>query len=145
FDCAECHKYHGGDAHLSFPESSLGTHYREVPASATSSNTPSIRLASFQAAPSATPAFTGASTCASAGCHGATSEKSAVWQTSFTTWASRDPHTEAFSVLWTFRGREMTQLLSQSAETLSDRQHLQTLEHRCVGCHATPAPDSSAN
>jgi hypothetical protein len=72
-------------------------------------------------------------------------EKPPTWQTSFTAWASRDPHSEAFNVLWTFRGREMTRQLSQRAEQLTDHQHLQALEQRCVGCHATPAPDSSAN
>jgi hypothetical protein len=166
FDCAACHNYHGNDHSLplpkeegqskaaslrSFPGSPLGTHYRDAPASVTLPNTPTIRLASFQPPPTSTPAFTGVSTCTSTGCHGAINEKSSVredstaWQTSFTTWASIDPHSEAFNVLWTVRGREMTRLLEQSADPLTDRQHLQTLEQRCLGCHATPPPERSTS
>jgi len=110
-----------------------------------SQSTPTIRLASFKAAPSKTPTFTGASTCASAGCHGDAKATSPRWQIAFAQWANRDPHAQAYEVLWTFRGREMTRLLSQKSEPLNDVQHSHALEQHCIGCHATPAPQSEAS
>ena len=73
--------------------------------------------------------FLGAATCASAGCHGERSAAHAAWQTAFTTWIDRDPHVQAYDVLWTFRGREMTRLLSprpasgEQPQPLTDEQH----------------------
>ncbi|HEY2410951.1 MAG TPA: multiheme c-type cytochrome [Pirellulaceae bacterium] len=146
FDCAECHKYHGGDTHVSsFPGSPLGTHHPEAPASSAPPSISTIRLASFSAASLNAQAFAGASTCTSTGCHGNANANSPAWQSAFDVWASRDPHAEAFNVLWTFRGREMTRQLSQLLEPLTDHQHLLALEQRCIGCHATPAPEAPAD
>jgi hypothetical protein len=152
FDCAECHKYHGGDSHVgqassppsspSFPGSSLGTHHPEAPASSANlvTKTPAIRLASFQSAPRSPTPFTGTSYCVSSGCHGNSQSNSPAWQTVFTAWSTRDPHAQAFEVLWTTRGREMTRLLSSQTENLTDAEHFQAIEQRCIGCHATPPP-----
>src|SRR5262249_22395075 len=112
-DCAECHKYHGGDANLHLPPSSpasaVQTRERGVPASITPATLLQIpiRLVSL-AAPQK---FVGAWSCASAGCHGDVRRGGPEWRSAFTTWATIDPHAQAFEVLWTFRGREMTRLL----------------------------------
>lgn len=151
FDCAECHKYHGGDAHVGqasslpssnlLPASSLGTHLPEAPASsALRAASPVIRLASFASVASINPPFTGVSSCASVGCHGDSRSNSPAWKTAVTTWASRSPHAQAFEVLWTNRGREMTRLLSGQSAALTDAEHFQATEQRCIGCHATPPP-----
>jgi hypothetical protein len=154
-DCAECHKYHGGDANLhslsSFRESPLGTRQRAVPASFTPETLrpPQIRLVSLAASHK----FVGAWSCASAGCHGDVRGGGPEWRSAFTTWATVDPHAQAFEVLWTFRGREMTRLLDgrsksdaeiNEKELLSDAEHFQSLQRRCIGCHCTPTPHGSA-
>jgi hypothetical protein len=101
-------------------------------------------LVSFQPVP-ATPAhlWLGAESCAASGCHGDARPGALPWQNAFLTWLSRDPHAQAYEVLWTFRGREMTRLLStrtdgKAQQPLSDNDHLQVLKDRCLGCHATP-------
>src|SRR5207237_71153 len=117
------------------------------PASLPSLNAP-IRLAAF--APPERP-FVGASSCSSAGCHGDARPGAPHWQTAFTTWATRDPHAQAYDVLWTHRAREMTRLLSPRAtdatqpSPLTDERHFAALQQRCLGCHATPVADSYPN
>src|SRR5262245_24371812 len=155
YDCAECHKYHGGDANLhslpSLRASSLKTRGREASVFFTppTSFQPLIRQVSLAASQK----FVGAWSCASAGCHGDVRGGGPEWRSALTTWATVDPHAQAFEVLWTFRGREMTRLLdgrpaggSESAEKepLSDAEHFQLLQRRCIGCHATPSPHGSA-
>jgi Cytochrome c554 and c-prime len=149
-DCAECHAYHGGDAHLgralSFPGSSLGTRYPEAPASPPIPDFLNIHFASFNAMDSRSSTFVGAASCASAGCHGDSRPDTPAWRSAFTTWANRDPHAQAYNVLWTYRAREMTRLLDPAGirtEPLSDAAHFGMLQKRCLGCHATPAPDES--
>src|SRR5439155_544553 len=126
---AECHRYHGGDATLRnhpFPRSTLGTHYPEAPASFVAApvgrggaSRSSIRLVSLATAQT----FVGVWSCASAGCHGEPRDGRPEWKTSFTIWAEVDPHAQAFEVLWTFRGREMTRLLSGRDEALPETEH----------------------
>jgi cytochrome c554/c'-like protein len=143
--CAECHLYHGGDAKLktahsvselhSLPGSSLGTPFPEAPASSAVVRSVSLTTAKENH-------YVGASSCASSGCHGDAREKSLLWQKAFTIWASDGPHSQAYEVLWTVRGREMTRRLSQSdaaAAAWTDDQHRAAIEQRCLGCHATPS------
>jgi len=174
-DCAECHLYHGRDAatvgHLWFPGSSLGTHDPEAPALSAarkdvdSRSTDQRGRASGQLRPredpgtqathfvshlaeaeSLSPRFLGARTCSSSGCHGDVQRNAPVWRSAFTTWLDRDPHVQAYDVLWTFRGREMTRLLDprpangEQPQPLTDEQHAQALQLRCIACHATPSP-----
>jgi Cytochrome c7 and related cytochrome c/Cytochrome c554 and c-prime len=141
-DCAECHAYHGGDTTLSFPGSSLGTHHPKAPASASLSTRLVVHFTSL-AEPM--PQYVGASSCASAGCHGDVRQEVPPWRTALTTWAAKDPHAGAYDVLWTVRAREMTRLLSPDKQSLDDNQHLAMLKQRCIGCHATPASDNRAD
>jgi hypothetical protein len=56
---------------------------------------------------------------------------------------------QAYEVLWTFRSREMTRLLAEPRpgearpSALSDEQHHEVLQRRCMGCHATPLADAN--
>lgn len=147
FDCAECHTYHGGDHKLnsslrsaSYSESTRETPDRKALAAPALPNQSLLQLVSFQPPIQDTATFTSVASCASSGCHGNIRPDSQPWQTAFHTWASHDPHAQAFEVLWTYRGREMTRLLSGQSEQLTDTQHSQALDHRCIGCHATPPP-----
>jgi len=110
-----------------------------------------LRLASFteeaaSAAADSASHFVGASTCASVGCHGDARPGGLWWRTSLTKFFASDPHAQANDVLWTFRGREMTRLLANPSKTdgqLSDTEHFETIQQRCIGCHATPLPQGA--
>lgn len=147
FDCAECHKYHGGDHHIGEVSLSQTTRVKSKPLSTVFASVqakPILQLVSFKGPADNKPAFVGTASCVSAGCHGDPREDSPKWRTAFTTWASRGPHSQAYDVLWTQRGREMTRLLSGHTEPLTDAAHSQALEQRCVGCHATPPPANAS-
>jgi hypothetical protein len=81
------------------------------------------------------------------GCHGDVQPKATAWQTSLTRFFASDPHAQAYDVLWTFRGLEMTRLLAATTKTdeqqLSGSAHFQVVQQRCIGCHATPLPEGS--
>jgi hypothetical protein len=155
YDCAECHLYHGGDAKLkvpksppalhSFPGSSLGTRYPEAVAAAAVVRPVSLVTAKDNR-------YVGASACASSGCHGDARQQSPLWQKAFTIWASDGPHSQAYEVLWTVRGREMTRRLTQASaieqsidSAWSDDQHRAAIEQRCLGCHATPGGQQASS
>jgi hypothetical protein len=162
-DCAECHAYHGRDPHMQpvamtnlFPRSPLEKHVPghpllgSSPASASVANP--IRDFTFTSLTLPTPNLIGPATCASSGCHGDSRTGTPAWKSAFSSWLSRDPHAQAFNVLWTFRSREMTRLLdrpraasvsasSRSRELLSGAEHFQFIQDRCIGCHATPSPE----
>jgi predicted CXXCH cytochrome family protein len=146
FDCAECHAYHRRNPEHSFPASSLRTHYHAVPASPAPQHRPRMRQASFQR--TANPEWLGASSCASAGCHGDVRGDAPHWRSALAMWAANDPHAQAFDVLWTVRAREMTRLLhsrppdAPAPPQLSDADHIANLNERCIGCHATPNQES---
>jgi hypothetical protein len=169
-DCAECHNYHGGDTVLQGSGigvqggQGIGDRGQEI------DNAQQISLVSFTEALESKSSYVGAWSCASAGCHGDVRGGGPEWRSAFITWATVDPHAQAFEVLWTFRGREMTRLLKggkapgsgsrvqQSEETgdrkqateetarqLSDEEHFDVLQRRCIGCHATPSSHGSAS
>jgi hypothetical protein len=163
-DCAECHTYHGGDAHAGVRSQESGVGSQEpgvstqqtspsLPLSLSPTLAPPLRLVSLVQSPRTV----GASSCSSAGCHGDTRPDAPHWQTAFSIWAARDPHAQAYDVLWTHRGREMTRLLSRPplplgegrgegrGLPLTDAQHFAALQQRCLGCHSTPSDDSKNN
>jgi predicted CXXCH cytochrome family protein len=135
-DCAECHAYHGrdrvGPSGPTGPESQVDVLLKAS----------TIRQVSLNAA---TP-LVGAGGCASANCHGSADASAAVWQKSFTTWVARDPHAQAYSVLLSYRSREMTRQLAGREVGLGETEHLQALQDRCTNCHAmTSESTTSAN
>jgi hypothetical protein len=84
----------------------------------------------------------GAASCADAGCHGHARQALPAWQSAFNTWISRDPHAQAYDVLWTMRGRQMTRVLGGFDATTEDG-HRQVVQQRCIGCHSTTAADTA--
>ncbi len=191
YDCSECHRYHGGDAAVE------GSGFRAPPEGWSQGSAAGrvrgsgfrvqketggrgqgagdrqwLSLVSLAPAADAKARYVGAWSCASAGCHGDVRGGGPEWRSAFTTWATVDPHAQAFEVLWTFRGREMTRLLEgkrvqgsgfrvQQAENnetrrqrdkeaqnddgqLSDAEHFAVLQRRCIGCHATPSSRGSS-
>jgi Cytochrome c7 and related cytochrome c/Cytochrome c554 and c-prime len=141
-DCVECHNYHGGDARSLLPRASLGTP-SAVPALSTPAVAAEIRLTNFMALAPTASVLVGSSSCAASGCHGSVDVNAPVWQTAFTKWAASDPHARAYDVLWTFRAREMTRLLSSANQRVGEHEHLMLLKQRCIGCHSTEAADES--
>lgn len=159
-DCAECHRYHHASEAATTPpkvaseaptaESQTSNAERQKVSPFESNLRPSLlslKLVSHRAdLRSSVPSLVGAASCAASGCHGDPRPGATHSASAFQTWLTRDPHARAYDVLWTFRGREMTRLLSpgESKSTaliehqLSDQQHRQVLEQKCVGCHATP-------
>jgi hypothetical protein len=165
-DCAECHLYHGRDHTADSTRSSGPTtsspasqvrvsddafplERSERPTSLRTFFTSTLQPATSIAA--SPPNWIGISSCAATGCHGDARSGAPAWRSALATWTARDPHAQAYEVLWTFRGREMTRLLSPSPTTgvaqpaLNDDQHFQVLEQRCVGCHATPPAHEGAS
>jgi hypothetical protein len=138
-DCAECHKYHGGDHALTAtPLNALKAKPTIALLAVNSTRLPlAIRPVSLKKQVEAT--FVGAATCASSGCHGDVHGTATNWKNAFTSFEAEDPHAQAYEVLWTARSREMTRLLERK-QTLTDKEHLAALEQRCIGCHATPVP-----
>ncbi|HZN35591.1 MAG TPA: hypothetical protein VFB80_17300, partial [Pirellulaceae bacterium] len=75
--------------------------------------------------------------CSASGCHGDARAGAPPWRSAQAVWLAADPHASAYDVLWTFRGREITRRLAQPTGALTDEQHRQAIEQRCIGCHAT--------
>jgi hypothetical protein len=140
-DCAECHLYHGRDAHLQ-PSRPGG------PAGNGPDRKVGVRSVAFQPARSGgaeAPGFLGAQSCAATGCHGDVRHNPPSWASAFNTWLGRDPHVHAYDLLWTHRSRQITRLLSQQPRgAISDSEHSQLLERHCIGCHATPAAGNAS-
>jgi hypothetical protein len=169
YDCAECHNYHDRDkvigvkpttTTLPLPKSNVSarnTHRGEAAVAAKGHLPFQVRLASFAGQATGDPGaskpvageagFVGAGTCGSVGCHGDSQPDAPTWRTSLMKFFSNDPHAQAYDVLWTDRGREMTRLLAEprTKDQLSDARHLQEIQRLCIGCHATPPGHTVAN
>jgi len=154
FDCAECHRYHSfpESALGSFPGSSLGTQLPEAPASSAGPLVRPVSLVTQAVVGSANhshPDITRLASCAAAGCHGDARPGAPAWRSALSTWLARDPHAQAYEVLWTFRAREMTRQLAprdaggEAPAALDDEAHQRALQKRCLNCHATAATDRS--
>ena len=77
----------------------------------------------------------GAGSCTSSGCHAAAVEGHAAWQSSYTVWATRDPHARAERVLHEPLAARIVELLA-----IRDPSHPVVPAHEhtaCIGCHAT--------
>ena len=80
-------------------------------------------------------AVLGAGSCTSSGCHAAAVEGHAAWQSSYTVWATRDPHARAERVLHEPLAARIVALLAAR-----DPAHAPVPAHQhtaCIGCHAT--------
>lgn len=148
-DCAECHLYHGRD-HVAPAVKSPAQSSRTAagPVLTRTFFTSALQPAKGESARHAN--RIGVSSCTATNCHGDATPGASTWRYAFATWLASDPHAQAYDVLWTFRAREMTRLLSPPSGMESDRQplsdavHFQVLEQSCVGCHATPLADREA-
>lgn len=80
-------------------------------------------------------ALLGAGSCTSSGCHAAAVEGHAAWQSSYTVWATRDPHARAERVLHEPLAARIVALLAARDPS---RPAVPAHEHAaCIGCHAT--------
>ena len=80
-------------------------------------------------------ALLGAGSCTSSGCHASAVEGHAAWQSSYTVWATRDPHTRAERVLHEPLAAQIVTLLAARDPS---RPMVPAHEHTaCIGCHAT--------
>jgi hypothetical protein len=76
----------------------------------------------------------GVSSCASAGCHAAAEAGHAPWQSAFTVWATRDPHSQAHRAL---EGPVAERIVAAIAARSGGRPQPAAREHpACVACHA---------
>jgi len=80
-------------------------------------------------------ALLGAGSCTSSGCHASEVQGHAAWQSSYTVWATRDPHTRAERVLYEPLAAQIVALLAarDPAQPVVPA-HVNTA---CIGCHAT--------
>ena len=77
----------------------------------------------------------GAGSCTSSGCHASAIEGHAAWQSSYTVWATRDPHVRAERVLHDPLAAQIVTLLATRDPS---RPAVPAHEHTaCIGCHAT--------
>ena len=80
-------------------------------------------------------AVLGAGSCTSSGCHASEVQGHAAWQSSYTVWATRDPHTRAERVLHEPMAAQIVKLLAARDPA---RPMVPAHEHTaCIGCHAT--------
>jgi len=80
-------------------------------------------------------ALLGAGSCTSSGCHAAAVDGHAAWQSSYTVWAARDPHSRAERVLHEPLAVQIVTLLAARDPS---RPAVPAHEHTaCIGCHAT--------
>jgi hypothetical protein len=82
----------------------------------------------------------GVSSCASAGCHAAAEAGHAPWQSSFTVWATRDPHSQAHRAL---EGPLAERIVAAIANRAGGGPQPSATGHpACVACHA-PSPGAA--
>ena len=80
-------------------------------------------------------ALLGAGSCTSSGCHAAAVDGHAAWQSSYTVWATRDPHARAERALHDPLAAQIVTLLAARDPS---RPAVPAHEHTaCIGCHAT--------
>ncbi|MDX1945975.1 MAG: multiheme c-type cytochrome [Pirellulaceae bacterium] len=101
-----------------------------------------VRITTTSAGPTKLGAhFVGHLSCVAAGCHGAAfSPREPAWRSAATVWEARDPHRQAFLVLYTERSVEIYRNLhpdERDASRLDDDRYFRFLQQRCISCHAT--------
>ncbi|MFN0019682.1 MAG: cytochrome c3 family protein [Pirellulaceae bacterium] len=143
FDCAECHRYHHAPPNEK-PLRSEGLssihNFEEFPSTA------SFLVSHVADVPSAQPTrkdnhFVGTQSCSATGCHGAA--KGNDLTTAYSRFTANDPHTRAFLLLYTEPSLDIfRRLTNQPQAKLEDAAYFDFLQQKCVGCHATPPPDS---
>lgn len=89
----------------------------------------------------------GMNSCTASACHGGSivaNEKGKAWNSSYTVWATKDPHADAFAVLLGERSRKIVARLTAfvsvdpKKDPNKDAKHYRAfLEQRCMACHAT--------
>jgi hypothetical protein len=99
------------------------------------------------AEPSATPVAAhvslGMNSCTASACHGGSvdeTRKQREWNSSYTVWATRDPHADAYAVLFGERSQKIVGRLVFPKELkpdVSPKEYRSFLEKRCATCHAT--------
>ena len=75
-------------------------------------------------------AYTGVGSCASTACHGGPAGSPLKWQSSYTVWATLDPHAKAYAVLASPRSKEIVQRLDGSDPPEPWK------VARCLACHS---------
>lgn len=84
----------------------------------------------------------GAGACTSSGCHAAPVEGHEAWQSSYTVWATRDPHARAHRVLFDPLAATIVAALAARDPAIAA---VPAPENRaCVGCHATAGGEFAA-
>ena len=148
FDCAECHRYHGGDntTRLLLAAGPLAT--EKLARQYSRPDRELVIRTVADAAPPKSPAvkhpFIGSRSCSATGCHGDVRGNDGVIS-SYTRFTAADPHRQAFYVLYADPSIRMFRLLSGQPEgEVDDAQYLAFLEQKCVGCHATPPSAETA-
>lgn len=102
--------------------------------------TPSESVTTATRQPEVIPAghapWVGVSGCAAAACHGGPVDQR---RGEYTTWITRDPHSRAYSALFSERSLEMSRLLAggEGAKELPPHE-----DQRCLACHAPSGPAS---
>ncbi|MFM9960117.1 MAG: multiheme c-type cytochrome [Planctomycetaceae bacterium] len=103
-------------------------------------------------APSAEPSLSrseshlslGMNSCTASACHGGPAGvKGKEWNSSYTVWATKDPHADAYAALLSDRSRKIVARLTRvdfvasESDLNKDVQYQAFLEQRCLACHAT--------
>ena len=87
----------------------------------------------------------GVNSCTASACHGGPAGvKGKEWNSSYTVWATKDPHADAFETLYSERSKNIVARLavSENEDPKKDpKQYRAFLERRCVACHATVGQD----
>jgi hypothetical protein len=87
-------------------------------------------------------ALVGAGACTSSGCHAAPVEGHEAWQSSYTVWATLDPHARAHRVLFDPLAARIVAALATRDPAMAA---VPAPENRaCVGCHATAGGEFAA-
>ncbi|MCE9527373.1 MAG: hypothetical protein K8R36_15105 [Planctomycetales bacterium] len=143
-DCAECHHYHQSPSKekpLQAGGLSSSQDFENIPSSA------SFLVSHVAEIPPAQPSkkndhFVGTQSCNATGCHGAAQGNDLT--ASYTRFIANDPHTRAFLILYTEPSLDIfRRLTNQPQAMLEDEGYFAFLQQKCVGCHATPPPDTS--
>jgi hypothetical protein len=107
------------------------------------------------AAQAATHVSLGMNSCTASACHGgsvAAAGKQREWNSSYTVWATKDPHADAYAVLFSERSQRIVARLvfpEKNDPKKTPKEYRSFLEKRCATCHATigegrPSPDGFA-
>ena len=72
--------------------------------------------------------------CASAGCHGASS--GSAWQTAYQVWSTRDPHADAYRVLLRTSSKKMVAKLN-GGQLPEGQQYKEFVNKHCATCHSS--------